>query len=111
MRSRRWFGVVAILFAVAIVPVAGIAGRSYHFERLNFVSSAPAPALNQPDAAGIPDLEAIVFSRSDGTRLAGWFVAPHNGATIILLHGTNADRASLLWEIRALANAQFGVFA
>ncbi len=42
--------------------------------------------------------------------IAGWFVPPKGGATIILCHGSSADRSSLLVEARALVAAGHGVW-
>jgi dipeptidyl aminopeptidase/acylaminoacyl peptidase len=108
-RWRAGIGVVGLL-AVALPP-AYVGTRSYRSERQNFVASPPSWLLNRPEATGIPRLRTVSFSRGDEVRLEGWFVPSRNRATIVLLHGTNADRAALLWEARALADAGFGVLA
>jgi dipeptidyl aminopeptidase/acylaminoacyl peptidase len=109
MRGPLW--IVAAGLAIGMVATISIGARSYHFEQLNFVGS-PAPAiLERPEATGIPGLRNVTFSRSDGIRLSAWFRAPRNTATVLLLHGTNADRSALLSELRILAEERFGVLA
>jgi dipeptidyl aminopeptidase/acylaminoacyl peptidase len=110
MVSRKSNLIAAAVALLAVtLPATCIAARSYWFERQNFVPAPPSPLLNRPEATGIPGLVAVSFPRRDRARLFGWFVAPRNRATIVLLHGTNADRSSLLWEAQVLAQHQFGV--
>ncbi|MEW5939979.1 MAG: alpha/beta fold hydrolase, partial [Chloroflexota bacterium] len=70
--------------------------------------STPAPSeVNVP-----PDLEFEVEEvtfESDGLTLAGWYVPPQNGATIILLHGYGGNRTGTLWHARQLVPAGYGV--
>jgi uncharacterized protein len=69
----------------------------------------PSPSqVNLP-----PDLpfsvETVTFPGGDGSRLAGWYVPPQNGATIILLHGYGGNRTDLLWHAGVLVQAGYGV--
>jgi pimeloyl-ACP methyl ester carboxylesterase len=71
--------------------------------------SMPAPSeVNVP-----PDLpfsvEEVTFESEDGLTLAGWYVPPQNGATIILLHGYGGNRTGTLWYARQLVPAGYGV--
>jgi uncharacterized protein len=95
----------------AAILIAIMATRTYWFEHQDFVASPPSPLLNKPETTGIPGLRTVSFARGDGATLAGWFVAPRNDATIVLLHGTNSDRASLLPEEQMLVQAGFGMLA
>src|SRR5262249_23137946 len=60
---------------------------------------------------GIAGLREVQFRDSRGRRISGWYARSSNGATVVLVHGTNADRAALLPEIQSLAKANFGVLA
>jgi dipeptidyl aminopeptidase/acylaminoacyl peptidase len=103
-------GVLLCLAALVAVP-AVIDVRSYRAQRLDFAPDAPEALLSHPEATGIPGLRSVWIPRRDGARVSAWFAPPANGATIVLLHGTNADRTSLLWEARVLQRAGFGVVA
>jgi dipeptidyl aminopeptidase/acylaminoacyl peptidase len=103
--------------AILAVLVAGLGAvlyvgvESFRAQRLNFVAPLPSDLLRHPDAVGISRLEAVTFPGAGGARITGWFVPPQNRATILLLHGTSADRTSMLPEARLLANARFGLLA
>jgi dipeptidyl aminopeptidase/acylaminoacyl peptidase len=60
-----------------------------------------------PDAAALR-LETWRVPSAVGT-IAVWFIPPRGGATIVVSHGTQADRSSILYEVRALAAAGHGV--
>jgi dipeptidyl aminopeptidase/acylaminoacyl peptidase len=71
----------------------------------------PATALaKNPAKVGIAGLEEVSFRSSDD-RLAGWYVPSRNRAAVVLTHGTNADRSSMVDELRILSEAGFGVLA
>jgi dipeptidyl aminopeptidase/acylaminoacyl peptidase len=107
MKGLLVFGALGLSTAL----VTGVATRAYEAERLNFEPSPPGDLLNHPELTGIRALRNIEFRSADSTQLAGWFAPASNGATVLLLHGTNGDRSSLLWETQALARAGFGVLA
>jgi pimeloyl-ACP methyl ester carboxylesterase len=70
--------------------------------------------LPTPSQVEIPadlpfEVEEISFLSSDGLRMSGWFVPPHNGATIILLHGYGANRLQMRWHAEKLVEAGYGV--
>ena len=71
--------------------------------------TAPTPS----EATAPPDLEFLVeevtFKSEDGLTIAGWYVPPKNGATIILLHGYGGNRTGTLWYARQLIPAGYGV--
>jgi dipeptidyl aminopeptidase/acylaminoacyl peptidase len=109
--GRRLRIAAALACTVVALPLALIAGRNYASERLNFVPAPLDQLVREPEKAGIEGLHEVSFRRADGTRLGGWFVNSRNRAGVVLLHGTNADRSSLVWEMRVLAAAGFGVLA
>lgn len=59
--------------------------------------------------SGLPGAELVSFAASDGTPLAATFVAPHNGAAVVLAHGLGSDRTQMLPEARLLVEHGYGV--
>jgi dipeptidyl aminopeptidase/acylaminoacyl peptidase len=96
---------VGLLFALLI------AVRSFWDERADYVRTASPASARHPERTGIKGLVEITFAGADRQRLAGWYAPPENGAAIVLVHGTGAERSSLLVETGFLAAAGFGVLA
>jgi alpha-beta hydrolase superfamily lysophospholipase len=86
--------------------------RNYRAMQTLFAADEPATVLQQSENAGIA-LQRVAFNSRRGSRIAGWYVAPHKvaGAAVVVAGGTNTDRSSMLAEIRLLARAGFGVLA
>jgi len=102
---------VAALLAIGVTTAAGyVANRSFRSELRELAPAAASDLLTQPEALRIPGLRNVDFEAA-GNDIAGWFVPPRNGAAVVLLHGTNSDRSEVVWELRALARAGFGVLA
>jgi pimeloyl-ACP methyl ester carboxylesterase len=57
----------------------------------------------------LPVAERVTFQGVDGVPLVGDFVAPRNGAAVILIHGLYANREQLLPEAHLLAEHGYGV--
>jgi dipeptidyl aminopeptidase/acylaminoacyl peptidase len=53
--------------------------------------------------------ERVSFEGIDGITLVGDYVAPRNGAMIVLVHGLYANREELLPDARLLADSGYGV--
>jgi pimeloyl-ACP methyl ester carboxylesterase len=70
-----------------------------------------APAPSQVEIPGdLPfEVQEVTFTGGDGLTMAGWFVPPQNGATIILLHGYGGNRAAMIWHAQVLVKAGYGV--
>jgi alpha-beta hydrolase superfamily lysophospholipase len=51
----------------------------------------------------------VAFTTSDGLRLSGWYVASHNGAAIVIVHGGGGDRDGARLHAAMLAHAGYGV--
>jgi dipeptidyl aminopeptidase/acylaminoacyl peptidase len=85
--------------------------RSYRGARSEIEADPPSPLLKKPEAAGIANLQAVSFKSRLGLRTAAWYVPSANRAAVIVAHGTNSDRASMMDEIRLLSEAGFGVLA
>ena len=54
--------------------------------------------------------EAVALTAQDGTPLAGWYAAGENGTSILLIHGSNENLASLSSHAKFLRDAGYGVF-
>ncbi len=69
----------------------------------------PAPSqVNLPPGLTF-QVEEVTFTGGDNLKLAGWYVSPTNGATIILLHGYGGNRLGMLWHAKVLIEAGYGV--
>lgn len=109
LKSRR------LWLAAALVVLAGVAKVSYsnYTSQMNEFIGVPSPALvAAPETAGIPGLANVRFpARGGGPMVAGWYAPSRNGAAVIVAHGTQSERTSMLAETRLLAEAGFGVLA
>jgi len=107
---------IALYLVVAGVGVSlalcvGVAAKSFWNERADYVRTPPAAISRHAERTGIEGLAEISFSSADGRRVAGWYAPSRNRAAIILVHGTGAERSSLLFETGFLSQAGFGVLA
>lgn len=103
-----------VLIAIVLAVLAGLARIGFHsYEAVvdDFDQSPPLPLLQHPEQVGIEHLESVSFPGDDGTHLAAWYVPSRNRGAVIVVHGTNADRSSMIPEIRILSGAGFGVLA
>jgi len=69
----------------------------------------PAPSqVEIPD--GLPfEVQEVTFPGGEGFRMAGWYIPPGNGVTIILLHGFGSNRTEMLWHAQVLIDAGYGI--
>ena len=95
--------------AALVLGVARIVWHSYTLAVRDFLRTPAGPLTLDPAVAGIPHLQSVTFGPDPQRALAGWYVPARAGASVILVHGTGAERASLLGETRLLAQAGFGV--
>jgi len=96
---------------IGLVLCMVVAAKSFWSERADYVRTLPAAISRHPERTGIDDLAEISFSSANGRRVVGWYAPSRNRAAIILVHGTGADRSSLLFETGFLSQAGFGVLA
>jgi len=85
-----------------------IAWHSYRGAVRDFLRTPAGPLTRDPAVAAVPHLQSVTFG-SAPMMLAAWYVPTREGPTVVLVHGTGAERASLLAETRLLADAGFGV--
>ena len=106
-----------VLYALAVVLAAGvlcalrIALSSYRGELSDYKRWPAKEISRHPERTGITGLHEVSFAARGGLRLAGWYAPSRNRAAIVLVHGTGADRSSLLAETRILTEAGFGALA
>ena len=102
---------LAALLAAILLPAGVVAERSYRAARGMFAPAAASPLLRHPEATGVQGLTDVSLSSGDGHTIAAWYVRSKNRAAVIITHGTNDDRSSMLADVRLLADAGFGVLA
>ena len=104
--KRATLVLITLLVAFGALPVShGV--RAYLARRKAYTPRRWT--VQRPFDASSLGLLDVRFTGRDGTRLAGWYRRSRNGAAVILTHGSNADRASMLDEGRPLAAAGFGL--
>jgi pimeloyl-ACP methyl ester carboxylesterase len=112
-RLRRGLSYSLRLLAFAIVAFILIGGVVMVYVDYQMVTADIAPAhhpVARPADMTLP-VEDVYFIGGDGLTMAGWYLPPQNGATIILLHGYGGDRTGMLWHAHTLYKAGFGVLA
>ncbi len=112
--SWRRVGLVClVLLVLGIASAAGrIALRNYRAAHSLLEADPPSPLLAAPQRTGIHGLSSVSFpTRKADLTLAGWYIPSTNGATVLIAHGTNSDRSTMLPELRLLSAAGFGVLA
>src|SRR5512140_806441 len=91
-----------VLLAIALALLAGVARiafHSYEFVAGDFDVSPALPLLQHPEQVGIEHLESVTFPGDNGTHLAAWYVRARNRGAVVLAHGTNTDRSSMVAEL------------
>lgn len=104
----RLFLITALLIIVVMVGRIGI----HHYQAIadDFEGSLPSALLTMPERTGLSGLRTVELP-VNGATVSAWYLPSRNRATIIVAHGANDDRASMLAEIRLLQRAGFGVIA
>jgi pimeloyl-ACP methyl ester carboxylesterase len=96
------FGIFSLLLISAVLMLV-----------LNYQATideiAPAPSRVEIPADLPFSVEEVTFESTDGLRIAGWFVPPENGVTVILLHGYGGNRLGMRWHAEKLVEAGYGV--
>jgi len=103
--ARLWLLAIPVVGVLAIGVFLGTTVR--HAVTL---VRPPRLAVNaQNIQRQLPDAEQVTFQGFGNVELVGDFVAPRNGAAVILIHGLYANREQLLPEARLLAERGYGV--
>ncbi len=106
MQARLKIAAVAFLGLLAGWQVS----VGFRQTRSNF-TTFPTRSQPNPTVDCGPNVSVVSLSirRANVAALRAWYVPPRNGATIVLLHGTGADGASLTGDFCMYAHADFGV--
>ncbi len=76
------------------------------------ISREPPRALPyDAHETGVAGMRDVAFESDRGVMIRAWLAPSRNGAAVILVHGSSANRAQLSFEARALGDAGFGVLA
>ena len=100
-------GTVAALALVA--AVGGVIGLRAARRAVDQLHPPRAVSTQDEFLGGLPGSELVSFRSHDGTRLAGTFVAPKNGAAVVLAHGLGSNRLQVLPEAKLLVDNGYGV--
>jgi pimeloyl-ACP methyl ester carboxylesterase len=102
---------VAALALLALTGAAAVVRKAVGAARAERSSFFPrqGPVAQPPILADLA-LEDVAFDAC-GVAIRGWYAMSRNRAAIVVAHGSDADRASVSRELRALADAGFGVLA
>jgi len=109
-RPRFGLRYFARLAGFTILVFLIIAGSLLIYITYNETTAEITPTPSQvelPDDLPFP-VESVAFESEDGTRLAGWYTPPHNGAVIILLHGYGGNRLGSVGYAEILTKAGYG---
>ncbi len=100
----RW---ILLVGAIGAAFTLAMAGRAAYIELRSdfFPPRQPVAPLGDRD---LPGAKAIEF-HTPSAEIRGWYLAPENGAAIVLAHGTSGNRVQMLPEARILASAGYGV--
>jgi pimeloyl-ACP methyl ester carboxylesterase len=94
------------LFSLVLISVTLMLVLNY---QSTIEETTPAPSqVEIPDDLPF-EVEEVSFLCPDGLRIAGWFVPPENGVTVILLHGYGSNRLGMRWHAERLVEAGYGV--
>lgn len=94
-----------ILLAAAVFAFAACAG----WWIVGDIATQASLRAVGPPPSGLP-VETVSFEGGHGSPVYGWYVEPPNSqASVLLLHGINADRRALLSRARFLRDAGYAV--
>lgn len=101
-RWRRVASAAALLVATfAVVQPSWVAF---------YVANTPRPGLGTATPADRAlAYRDVHFRTPDGVRLAGWYIRSHNGAAVVLRHGSGSTRSAVLGHASVLAKGGYGV--
>ncbi|HEY0949901.1 alpha/beta hydrolase [Nocardioides sp.] len=101
---RRWWALTIPLLLVATYLAAWTVG-------LGVAAGLPArPDLGSRTPADVGlAYDDVALRTSDDVALAAWWVAPSNGAAVVVLHGAGSTRTAALDQAGVVARAGYGV--
>jgi fermentation-respiration switch protein FrsA (DUF1100 family) len=104
MTTLKW------LLIVAVAGYAGIVGFMYMFQRA--LVFFPDRTRTPPSAAGLPQVEELRLTSSDGETLVAWTAPPRDGKPVLIYFHGNAGALNLRADrFRWLTGDGFGLVA
>jgi pimeloyl-ACP methyl ester carboxylesterase len=101
---------VRALLALAAVAVALFGVQTFRVFRVVRRQFAPVREIIKPGEGPVL-VTSRVLTTTAGARIGAFWVPPKNGAAVLLLHGTEANRLQLWSELQLLATNGYGVLA
>lgn len=110
-RLKRGLGWVLRLIGFTLLVSLLLIGILLVYIDYQTVLSDLAPTPSQVEIpADLPfKVQEVTFTGGDQLTLAGWYLPPQNGVTLILLHGYGGNRLGMLWHAKILAEAGYGL--
>lgn len=96
--------------AALAVPLGAlwVSVRAYRAEAACF-HPRRGPVGLPPSGPGEPAFESVRLRGRAGGEVGAWYLPARAGAAVVLVHGSGADRRSMLPEARLLARAGYGL--
>lgn len=95
-------------FKLALVGLAGLWVGYYVIAIYSVTVPNPQTVCCTTPADDGFEFEDVTFTSPDDATIAGWYIPSRNGAAVILLHGYDATRLSVLPQALMLAEAGYG---
>ena len=105
---NRWLKLALTILAVLLVIFGAVLYLSYDAARDMVTNVPPELSVQTPADFGMPYKEVSTTS-ADGLNLVGWFIPAQNGSTIIVQHGLESTRESMLDNAEILHRHGYGV--
>lgn len=109
-QTPRWLVALRLIgfgvFSLVLISLVLMVVKNYQGM---LVETRPTPSHVKIPKNLSFDVEEIHFPSEGELDIAGWFVAPQNNATIILLHGYGGNRTGSIWYAEVLTEAGYGV--
>lgn len=113
MPTRGWR--ILWQMAAAVVVLVGLLLAAVGRSALSEWEAYRPPGRGQLERPlteiGVSGMRAVEFAGPRGLVMRGWYRPPATGDVVILLHGSMADRSSLVDEMRGLAAGGLGFVA
>jgi uncharacterized protein len=112
MPLQKFMRTAATIAACLVLALVLYRARQIYVMESTFMHPRRGSTAISLDSTGVAGLRDVrIRNEPNGADIAAWYLAPAHGAVVIIAHGTEADRSSMLAEIRILAGAGIGVLA
>jgi dienelactone hydrolase len=101
---RRWWPLVFLAQLLVLAVALWTVGQA----TMAAFPAHPDLGPRTPADVGLAYRE-VTLPAADGVRLSAWYVASHNGAAVVALHGAGSTRTAVLDQAAVLARHGYGV--